>query len=92
MMLFCHKVLGLLIGIDLEDDVGKDDRSHVIAAGSQLVLRPATHFYLWFFISFTEYADLHKFFILASNSRRYSYLKNHSPLSPIRGVGDSAYR
>ncbi len=44
MILFCHKVLGLLIGIDLEDDIGKDDSSHVIAAGSQLVLRPATHF------------------------------------------------
>jgi hypothetical protein len=48
MMLFCHKVLGLLIGIDLEDDVRKDDSSHVIAAGSQLVLRPATYFFLVF--------------------------------------------
>ncbi len=27
--------------------------------------------------------------ILASNSRRYSYSKNDSPLSPIRGVGES---
>jgi hypothetical protein len=44
MMSICHKILGLLIGIDLEDDVGEDDSSHVIAAGSQLVLRPATHF------------------------------------------------
>jgi hypothetical protein len=30
--------------------------------------------------------------ILASNSRRYSYSKNNSPLSPIRGVADSLYR
>ncbi len=30
--------------------------------------------------------------ILASNSRRYSYSKNDSPLSPIRGVTDSAYQ
>jgi hypothetical protein len=45
-MSFCHKILGLLVGIDLEYDVGEDDSSHVIAAGSQLVLRPATHFYL----------------------------------------------
>ncbi len=30
--------------------------------------------------------------ILASNSRRYSYSKNDSPLSPIRGVADSPYR
>jgi hypothetical protein len=29
--------------------------------------------------------------ILASNSRRYSYLKNDSPLSPIRGVADSPH-
>ncbi len=54
MMLFCHKILGLLIGIDLEDDVRKDDSSHVIAAGSQLVLRPATHSFLWFFLYFTQ--------------------------------------
>ncbi len=30
--------------------------------------------------------------ILASNSRRYSYSKNDSPLSPIRGVANSPYR
>jgi hypothetical protein len=29
--------------------------------------------------------------ILASNSRIYSYLKNDSPLSTIRGVAVSAY-
>jgi hypothetical protein len=30
--------------------------------------------------------------ILASNSRRYLFSKNDSPLSPIRGVADSAYQ
>jgi hypothetical protein len=65
-MLFCHKVLGLLVGIDLEDDVGEDDSSHVIAACSQLVLRPATHFYFFFFIYFMENTRLHFHFLFIS--------------------------
>jgi hypothetical protein len=30
--------------------------------------------------------------LLASNSRRYSYLKNDSPLSTIRAFADSSYQ
>ncbi len=44
----------------------------------------------WFRMS-----PLHSFWavpIFASNSRRYSSSKNDSPLSPIRGVADSAYQ
>ncbi len=42
--------------------------------------------------SWVPYTTFQAVPILASNSRRYSYSKNDSPLSPIRGVADSPYR
>ncbi len=41
--------------------------------------------------SWVPYTTFRAVPILASNSRRYSYSKNYSPLSPIRGVADSPY-
>ncbi len=42
--------------------------------------------------SWVPYTTFRAVPILASNSRRYSYSKNDSLLSPIRGVADSPYR
>ncbi len=42
--------------------------------------------------SWVPYTTFQAVPILASNSRRYSYSKNDSPLSPIWGVVDSVYR
>ncbi len=42
--------------------------------------------------SWVPYTTFRAIPILASNSRRYSYSKNDSLLSPIRGVADSLYR
>ncbi len=42
--------------------------------------------------SWVRYTNLRAVPILASNSQRYSYSKNDSPLSPIRGVAYSAYQ
>ncbi len=42
--------------------------------------------------SWVSYTTFRAIPILASDSRRYSYSKNDSPLSPIRGVADSPYR
>jgi hypothetical protein len=44
----------------------------------------------WFLMSPLHYLSGHS--ILASNSWRYLYSKNDSPLSPIRGVANSPYR
>ncbi len=45
----------------------------------------------WFLMSPLHYRTFRAVPILALNSRRYSYSKNDSPLSPIRGVTDSLY-
>jgi hypothetical protein len=42
--------------------------------------------------SLVPYTTFRAVLIFASNSRRYSYSKNDSPLSPIRGAADSAYQ
>ncbi len=42
--------------------------------------------------SWVPYTTFRAVPILASNSRRYSYSKNDFPLSPIRGVANSAYQ
>ncbi len=42
--------------------------------------------------SWVPYTTFRAVPILASNSRRYSYTKNDSPLSPLRGVANSPYR
>jgi hypothetical protein len=42
--------------------------------------------------SWVPYTTFRAVPILASNSRRYSYSKKDSPLSPIRGVSDFAYQ
>ncbi len=42
--------------------------------------------------SWVPYTTFRTVLILASISRRYSYAKNDSPQSPIRGVADSTYQ
>ncbi len=42
--------------------------------------------------SWVPYTTFRAVLILASDSRRYSYSKNDSPLSTIQGVGDSEYQ